>query len=356
MKVFFIVPYPRGHAPSQRFRFEQYLDFLSANNINYEFHSFWSERNWELLYKKGKLFSKAIGLLNGFIRRVWLMFQLRKADYIFIHREVAPLGPPVFEFIIAKIWGKKIIYDYDDAIWLHNSNLFNKNPLLYLLRWPYKVPTICKWAYKVTCGNQYLCDHALKHNKHVMLIPTTIDTVKVHNRTKDQNTDKVVIGWTGTHSTMPYLHLIEDALKEMEEKYTFEFLVISNTPPDLNLKSLKYIPWKFETEIDDLMQINIGLMPSKTDEWAKGKCGFKAIQFMSLGIPVIATPVGVNFDIIKNGYNGYLCSDKKEWVTAMEKLLNDASLRSEMGHRAQMEIADIYSVEANKLLYLNVFR
>jgi glycosyltransferase involved in cell wall biosynthesis len=356
MKVFFIVPYPCDNAPSQRFRFEQYLDFLKANNINYEFYSFWSEKDWKLLYQKGKLFNKAIGLIDGFLRRIALMFRLRKADYVFIHREVAPLGPPVFEFIIAKIWRKKIIYDFDDAIWLHNSNLFNKNPLLYLLRWPYKVPTICKWAYKVTCGNQYLCNFALKHNKQVMLIPTTIDTIKAHNRTKDQKTAKVVIGWTGTHSTMPYLHLIEDALRELEEKHDFEFLVISNAPPDLNLRSLTYLPWKIETEIGDLLRINIGLMPSKTDEWAKGKCGFKAIQFMSLGIPVIATAVGVNFDIIKNDYNGYLCSDKSEWVVTMEKLLKDAGLRSEMGDRAKKEIVDIYSVEANKSLYLKVFQ
>jgi glycosyltransferase involved in cell wall biosynthesis len=356
MKVFFIVPYPRGHAPSQRFRFEQYLGFLSENDIRYEFYSFWTEREWSILYKKGRFLRKAWGLVKGYIRRIYLMLFLGRADFIFIHREAAPLGPPVFEFIISKIFGKKIIYDFDDAIWLYDSNLFHKNPLLYIARWPYKVPTICKLAHKVTCGNQYLCDYALKYNKQVMLIPTTIDAINAHNRIKDQKTNKVVVGWTGTHSTVPYLHLIEDALQNLEEKYDFEFLVICNVQPDLKLKSLKYITWKSETEIEDLMKINIGIMPSKTDEWAKGKCGFKAIQFSALGIPVVATAIGVNFDIIKNNYSGFLCSDVKQWYIALEKLIKDNELRSDMGKRAQQEILSIYSVEANKPRYLTIFR
>lgn len=407
MKIFFVVPYPKGEAPSQRFRFEQYLNFIgevgetptsnvpavgvpphrtthtsvdvSPHHTTYEFHSFWTAKEWKQLYKPGNKIAKVFALIKGYLRRWKLMIRLRKADFVFIHREVAPLGPPIFEFIIAKILRKKIIYDYDDAIWLHNSNMYKTNPLLYMARWPRKVKTICKWSYKISCGNKYLADFGLLHSRlrkldsqdansplsfgegaggevaNVFLVPTTIDTVKSHNQTKNQHTEKVVIGWTGTHSTMPYLNLIEDALKKLEEKYDFDFIVISNKKPALNLRSLIYFDWKEETEVSDLMKINIGIMPSKTDEWAKGKCGFKAIQFMSLGIPTVATPIGVNFEIIKHGVNGYLCATNEEWFAALEKLLLDENLRTEFGKKAQEEIAHDYSVLANKQKFLNLF-
>src|SRR5690606_37637078 len=139
----------------------------------------------------------------GFFRRKILLFKACKYDYIFIHREVAPLGPPIFEWFLAKMLQKRIIYDFDDAIWLTNTSENNK--LAAGLKWHQKVDAISKWAYKVSCGNTFLCDYARQFNNNVVLNPTTIDTENMHNPAllQKQVNSVLVIGWTGTHSTLP---------------------------------------------------------------------------------------------------------------------------------------------------------
>lgn len=281
------------------------------------------------------------------------MFRVKKYQFVFIHREASPIGPPVFEWILAKVLNKRIIYDFDDSIWLSNTS--SHNQIVAGVKWHGKVASICKWAYKVSCGNEFLCSYARRYNANVVLNPTTIDTNNLHNRQKNQDTDNVVIGWTGTHSTVDYLTELIPVLKKLETKFEFDFMVISNKRPDFNLKSLKYVPWKKETEIDDLMQFNFGVMPLTDDKWAKGKCGFKALQYMALGMPAVASPVGVNATIVSNGENGYLCNSPVEWEEALSNLLSDKGLRTKMGAKARQHIVESYSVSSNASTFLSLF-
>ena len=352
-KIYFIVPYPFGEAPSQRFRFEQYLDILKANGYDYHMSSFLSMNAWKVLYKPGQYFAKAIGILSGFLRRIADLFKLGGYDYVFIHREAAPLGPPVFEWFIAKVMGKKIIYDFDDAIWLPNTSANNR--IAARLKWHSKTAQICRWAYKNSCGNPYLADYARQYNQQSVINPTTIDTEHYHNQTKDQHTKTLTIGWTGTHSTGQYLSMVAPVLKKLEEKYDFTFTVISNAHPGFELRSLRYLQWSKESEIDDLLQFNIGIMPLTDDKWAKGKCGFKALQYMSLGIPALVSPVGVNTSIVDDGINGIICSTDNDWEQAIEKMITDRELNVAMGKAAQKKIEDRYSVRSNTKNFLDLF-
>ena len=298
MRILFLFPYPAGTAASQRFRFEQYLNFLKEEGIYTDYQSFIDEKTWAILYKEGYMIQKALGILRGFLRRMAMLFRVYGYDYIFIHREASPIGPPIFEWIITKVFRKKIIFDYDDAIWLPNTT--KSNALVAGLKFHQKTAWISSWSYKVSAGNAYLADYAKQFQKNktnVIINPTTIDTQNLHNQQKQQlaNDDIPVIGWTGTHSTMKYLDEIVPVLAELEKEYTFYFLVISNKKPDFSLKSLTFIPWNKESEINDLLQMNIGLMPLSDDIWAKGKCGFKALQYMALGIPALVSPVGSEY-------------------------------------------------------------
>lgn len=294
-----------------------------------------------------------MGILAGFFRRFLLLFGLGKYQYVFIHREASPIGPPVFEWVITRLLGKKVIYDFDDAIWLPNTSATNQ--IVAGIKWHGKVASISSWAYKISCGNQYLCDYAKQYNANVVLNPTTIDTEHLHNQVKDQNTERVVIGWTGTHSTVAYLNNLVPVLRELEQVYDFDFVVISNRKPDFELKSLRYIEWSKEREIADLLQFNFGVMPLTDDKWAKGKCGFKALQYMSLGMPAVASPVGVNTQIITSGESGYLCATTTEWKLALEQLLTNEELRIKMGKAARQRIVDHYSVVANSGNFLSLF-
>jgi glycosyltransferase involved in cell wall biosynthesis len=354
MRILFVVPYPPGKAPSQRFRFEQYLDFLPEAGHTYRLAPFLSNATWAILYKPGNTVAKALGIIGGFLRRAALLFTVLGYDYVFIHREASPIGPPAFEWLTAKVLRKKIIYDFDDAIWIPNTSEANR--IVAGVKWHHKVDSICRWAYKISCGNVYLRDYARQFNPAAVVNPTTIDTVHLHNRIRDQRAPgPLVIGWTGTHSTLKYIEQIVPVLAELETHYKFEFRVISNHPPTLPLKSLRYQPWRKETEIEDLAGLHIGLMPLEDDPWAKGKCAFKALQYMALGIPALVSPVGMNTEVVQPGINGYVCGSLVEWREALEKLLLDPELRIRLGEAARSTVVERYSVAANRQNFLNLF-
>lgn len=358
MHILFIVPYPSGKAPSQRFRFEQYLKFLSSAGYTWQLEPFLSDDTWSILYKPGHTLAKVWGIIGGFMRRlVVVLTQVPAADFVFIHREAAPIGPPVFEWLIAKVFGKRIIYDFDDAIWMKDPA--GEQTFISRLKWQQKVGKICRWAYKVSCGNAYLCEYARQFNSQSIINPTTLDTEQQHNQMRDQyQPGRPVIGWTGTHTTLRHLDLVWPVLERLErEGHDFEFRVISNQAPEYTgLQSLSYSPWRKETEIQDLLQFHLGLMPLVDDPWARGKCAFKALQYMSLGMPALVSPVGMNTEVVQQGYNGYICDTPEQWYTSLKQLLSSQRLRAELGAAARRTIVERYSVVSNKENFLALFR
>lgn len=351
--VYILAPYPKSEAPSQRFRFEQYLASLEQNGFDVHYHPFLDEKAWQNLYAKGKVIHKASGMIRAFCRRWLLLFQLRKADFVFIHREAAHLGPPVFEWIIAKLLRKRIIYDFDDAIWLPNYS--DTNALFHRLKAYWKVKYIIKWSYKVSAGNQYLADFASRYTKHIEIIPTTIDTEGHHNQSANHDHQPLIIGWTGTHTTMRYLDELIPVLQNLEKKYDFRFRIISNQPPHYNLESLEFIKWNKASEIKDLAELHIGVMPLQPDIWAEGKCGFKALQYMALGIAAVASPVGVNTTIIQHGVTGFLASTPEEWSDCLEQLIRDYAIRVQLGNAGKLRVKNHFSVLAITPRFISLF-
>ena len=348
------MPYPVKQAPSQRFRVELYLPELDKVGIKCEIQSFLDQQTWDKLYNKHDFLSKAWGVAKGFLRR-WkvVLFDLSKYQFVFIHREAAPLGPPVFEWMIARVFRKKYIYDFDDAIWIPNTS--ESNRVVSWLKSFWKVKHICKWAYKVTGGNEYLCNYARQFNNNVICIPTSVDTENSHNKLKEHSQNGIVIGWTGSHSTAKYIDQLIPVLQKFEKETPFSFLVISDKPHEPPLKNVIYCPWNESTEVNDLLKMDIGIMPLENDKWSEGKCGFKLIQYLSLGIPAVASPVGVNKKIICHGATGFLCNDEKEWIEALGKLAGDATLRKEFGNAGRKFIIDNYSVQEQSKKLMELF-
>ena len=357
MKILFLIPYPVKEAPSQRFRFEQYFDFIKENGFQISCKSFWDEQTWKILYKSGHLLQKIVGFTKGVIGRLIVLFQLKKIDFVFIHRECMPIGPPILEFVIARILKKKIIYDFDDAIWLPNTS--EENKIVALLKWHSKVGSICKWSYKVSCGNSFLANYARQFNTNVVINPTTVDTINLHNPSNraTKKSTSVVIGWTGSQSTVYYVKSLVPVFEKLAEKSAFPFrlLIIANKDPKLNLKFVDFITWSKETEIEDLLKIDIGIMPLTDDIWAKGKCGFKALQYMALEIPALVSPVGVNTEIVENGINGYWCATEDDWIKSLEKLITDKEQREKIGIAGRNKVIEYYSVSSNSSTFLGLF-
>jgi glycosyltransferase involved in cell wall biosynthesis len=357
MKILFLVPYPLQEAPSQRFRFEQYFEILTQKGHTIKTQSFLQSHNWQLFFTTGKPLLKTLTLIIGFLKRAYALVVVPSFDFVFIHREVAPIGPPIFEWVIAKILRKKIIYDFDDAIWL--TDRVNESGFLKILKWRKKVKAICSWSYKVSCGNEYLKNFALQYNSNSIYNPTTIDCKHKHNPAlyKPIKIDKqLVIGWTGSHSTLKYLIAIESVLQKLENKFPFlSFLIIAEQPPSLQLKRLTFIKWNLEKEIEDLLKIDIGIMPLPDDEWSKGKCGFKALQYMSLEIPSVISPVGVNIEIIDHVENGFLAATENEWVFYISKIIEQPDIRQKIGIMGRQKIINQFSIESNRDNFLSLF-
>lgn len=349
------MPYPHGKSPSQRFRFEQYLSILNQNGIEYTLKSFYSNKTWEILHWEGHTFSKGFRIITAFLIRFFHVLKAVNYDYVFVHREITPIGPPVFEWILTKVFRKKLIYDFDDAIWLPNYS--EANTKFHKLKQYSKVNKIMKWASVISAGNDYLLKYAQKYNENLILNPTTIDTENYHNPLKYSITksDKIVIGWTGTHTTAKYLEFLVPIIERLSLEFEFEFHVISNEEPITKLPNLKFIKWSKESEIEDLMLFDIGVMPLYADKWAQGKCGFKALQYMALGVPAIASPIGVNSKIIDHGVNGFLCTTENQWFEALHYLLDNPSEIKNMHEAARQKIISDYSVLSNTQNFLSLF-
>lgn len=356
MKILFVTPYPAGEAPSQRFRFEQYFQLLIQKGFSVKTQSFLSVADWKILYTKGHALAKVRIILTGFTKRLFMLFKALPYDFVFIHREAAFLGPPVVEWILAKILRKKIIYDFDDAIWL--TDQLYEPPILKIIRGRNKVKSICRWSYKVSCGNEYLCAYARQFNPHVVYNPTTIDTDNLHNPGLPKNETKknITIGWTGSHSTVKYLKAVEPVLQALEKKYPhLDVLIIANQKPELALSTIKFLPWRKESETEDLARMDIGIMPLPDDEWTKGKCGFKALQYMAMKIPAVVSPVGVNVTVVEHGVTGFHAATHQEWLLHLEELINHEPLRKKMGEAGRQKVIDQYSVSSNASTFLSLF-
>jgi glycosyltransferase involved in cell wall biosynthesis len=350
-KILFIVPYPAGSAPSQRFRFEQYFSILKESGFHIRVSSFWSSSAWQMLYTEGHGFEKTGHLTKGMIKRLLLLFSVHKYDFIFIHREALPVGPPVLEFVISKILGKKIIYDFDDAIWLPNTSA--QNSVATKLKWYSKVKNICSWSWKVSCGNKYLAHFAGRYNNQVTVNPTTIDTD--YHYPRPRNSEKVVIGWTGTHSTSKYLQPMTKVLMDLKNRYDFSVKIISNMRPDWDYDDFEFVPWSIDDEIETLNSIDVGIMPLEDSVWEKGKCGFKALQYMALEIPAVASAVGANNLIIDHGTNGFLCHNDQDWINYLSQLISDGKLRKDIGKQGRKKVMEHYSTVSNTRLFLSLF-
>jgi glycosyltransferase involved in cell wall biosynthesis len=352
-KLVILSPYPKGTAGSQRFRYEHFLDDLEEQ-FELKYFPFLSQKTWSILYKPKYKFAKIFGIISSFIARIWHCISTLNASYVFIHREASPIGPPIFEFIIAKVFRKKIIFDFDDAIWLANTS--GSNRLASKFKFHNKTGKICTWAYKVSCGNAWLANYANTFNSNIFIIPTVVNT-DYHKKSNSKRSGKVCIGWTGTHSTLPSFEKLIPVLEQIyhHNKDKIFFKVIADkeaTYPSLDLIST---PWSKHNEIEELSELDIGLMPLENDRWSSGKCGFKAIQYMALGIPALVSPVGVNKEIVEKGVDGFHCETNKEWLEALQTLINNDETRYKIGLLGRKKIINNYSVKSVKSSFLSLF-
>jgi len=353
-KILFLVAHRLGRSPGQRFRFEQYLDYLHKNGFQSHISYLIDESDDDAFYSSGRFFAKFRILLKS-IRKRWHDLKLAKNfDIVFLYRDAIMLGTTFFEKRLKKL-GIPIVIDFDDSIWLNDVSDGNRS--LAFLKRPSKTPGIIKLCDTVFVGNKYLADFAAKYNTNVKIVPTTIDTeYYVPFEKTDHN--PVCIGWTGSSTTLKHLSMAVPVLKKIRKKYGDKvyFKVISNEPLLADIEGLENVKWKKETEISDLNKIDIGIMPLPDNQWTRGKCGFKGLQYMALEIPAVMSPVGVNNEIIDHGKNGFLATDDNDWYEKLCTFIDSFELRRRLGKEGRKTVIEKYSFNSQKDIYLNYFR
>jgi glycosyltransferase involved in cell wall biosynthesis len=304
----------------------------------------------DVLYRRGGAAIKARETARGYLRRLRELGHLDGHDVAYVFREAALLGPSWFESRLVR--RLPMVFDFDDAIYLPAHA--EANPAARFLKRPGKAAELCRLARHVVVGNETLAGFARQHASAVTVIPSTIDTDAYAVRAHPPNA-RPVVGWTGSGTTLPYLRLLPGALVRLRERVDYELHVIGG---ELEIPGVdvKCRPWRAETEVEDLCQLDVGLMPLPDDEWTRGKCGMKALQYMGLAITPVVSPVGANLTIVEDGVSGFHARTEEEWVERIERLLRDPTLRARMGAAGRRAVEAHYSARVQAPRMARVLR
>lgn len=354
-KILILCPSPKGTAATQRLKYEQYLTGLSEQGFRFTISSFQSNRFWRIVYKPGRVVEKIIWTLWGYLRRTFDLLRAPFYDAVFVNLWVTPLGMPFYERLLF-FFNKRIIYDIDDMLYV-GKTAAGGTSLIQRLKGKRKPLVLIQHAKYVIVCTPSLEEFALERNtnKKVVDISSTFDTGRFVPVANYRQEPPITIGWTGTHSTIPFLQSLQPILAEVAAIRPVKLLVIANKEYKMEGVPTEFVFWSAEREVDDLHRIDIGLYPIPADEWSLGKSSLKALTYMAIAIPFVATAYGTNYRIMEHGQQGFMASTPEEWKKYLLMLIDDAGLRRNMGLSGRKRVVEKYSVEANLPVYLKVF-
>lgn len=348
--------------PSSRYRYYNYVSCFEDEGFVVRISSFFASQFLRTHSRFRKSLLALLAYFFRFIAVLKLLIQRRNYQLVIVEYELFPYFPSVFEYLL-KWRGIPFIVDYDDAIFHRYDQ--HKNPLVrFLLK--NKISKVMNYASALVVGNDYLQSYARKFNNRIMQLPTVVlldkykkAQVEFNNKSQEKNKN-FVIGWIGSKSTSHYIIPLLASLKQMVDLH--DNVVCHFIGFDQNLLSKKemqeckiiVIPWSEQSEIEEILKFDVGIMPLSDNPWARGKCGFKLIQYMSCKKPVIASPVGVNKTIVENGVNGFLATSSEQWLQAFVNLYQNESLRESMSVKSWKKINELFSHEKNCQQYMNL--
>ena len=353
MKILLLTKYSRLGA-SSRLRALQYIPYLEDKGYNITVEPLFDDVYLEILYSsKTRTFNRIAFL---YLKRILSLRNAKNYDVLWIEKELLPYMPPILERLL-NIFNIPYIVDYDDAIF-HNYDLSDNIVIRHFLS--KKIDIVMKNAKCVTAGSSYLIERAkIAHAKKTKWIPTVIDLerYKIIAPTPNKNYNKT-IGWIGSPYTQKYLLQIKEALNALNKKHSINLLLVGATDsivqefPDI---AVTVVPWSENTETDYIRKMDIGIMPLSNTPWELGKCGYKLIQYMACGIPVVASPVGVNSIIVNNSKSGYLAENNEQWYICLDKLLRSSIRCETFGVSGRAAIDSIYSLQVQAPVLARIF-
>lgn len=349
-RIVALVPNVLDWSPGQRVRIESWAKHLVEYGWQVDIRSFESDSLHEILYKEGNIINKAVKISQCYLSQLKFILQKPSCDILFIYREASLIGPAIIERL-AKRLKVPIVYDFDDPIFLTDLNSVNK--LFSRLKFPKKTHTIFDLSDHIIAINDIMGNYAREFNPNVSVVPNFVDTERFCPAHK---TDEAVrLGWSGSFSTMHNLKAIASPLQKLQEKYNVPIRVIGNGDIKIKNVNLEIRQWSPQTEVSDLQDCSIGLMPLAEHPGNKWKFFLKVIQYLAVGLPVVAQQGGSNSDVIKDGVNGFVVKSQDEWYDRLSLLIEDTVLRQKMSQAARQTALDCYSTHVQMNRVADIF-
>lgn len=353
-KVICFTSYP-ADAPSVYHRLVAYRPHWNECGTQLVVYSFFTKKMYEKRKQAGVIATlyKAVMMLFCTVRMLARVLFMPQSGIIIIHREVFPLGAPWLElWIIRK--SKSSFYDIDDAIWEPPSNGLNQRNLFVD---PGRVSKIMDAADWVIVGNQYLAEYAKQTSDNIVMIPTPYEDPPGGIQEKEYEVNSMpTIVWIGNVGNAFYLDLLKAAFQKLLLFKPFRLKIIGGKDIEevqISGVDIEYVPWTRAAEIDELLSADIGIMPLPDMPYERGKCAFKLIQYMSCGLPVVASPVGANVDVI-TAETGFLAESEEQWYDALKCLIDDRDLRRNLGRQGYQRFKVNYSRSVNAKKWLEL--
>jgi len=323
-------------AASSRLRFFQYADFLAGVDIHLTFQPFFGNDYVRLLVTDD--FSR-VKVMYSYLKRLLVMGHLTKFDAIWVEKELLPWLPAWIElaFIPQRI---ALVVDYDDA-WFHRYDGHPSWVVRMLLG--KKIDRIMARADTVVAGNEYLAQRARAAGaRRIRLLPTVVDLNRYPRMNRDPTRVPLVVGWMGSPSTSVYLEPLFSVAEKLRLEHHVRFIAVGANPAHVEGTPFEAQPWTEDTECAQLGSFDIGIMPLPDQDWERGKCGYKLVQYMAGGLPVVASPVGINNQIVTHGETGFLANSTQDWYLALKTLLTDAIQRTRLGATGRTRVESSY--------------
>src|SRR6266581_8783773 len=350
MKVLALATYP-VEAAATRYRLQQFVEPLAERGIDLTVDSFLDAQLFTRLYQQKGVAVTSLKLFAATIRRLFVLAAASKAKVVLVQREAMMYGPPVIEWIVSRVIKRPMVLDLDDATYVsYTSPTYGS--LVKALKWFRKTDDLIRWASLVSCGNRAIAEYVSARGAKAQIIPTVVDSDVFRPVERAGAREPVVLGWIGTHSTFPYLRSIFAVLERLAQTYEFRLKVVGAGQDEVVVANVEVenLPWKLDREVEDFQSIDIGLYPIDASlysgKWASGKSGFKAIQYMAVGIPYVATAVGASAELGEPGTTHFFASSENEWYEALEKLISDPELRAAMGAAGRQYVIANYNLPA----------
>lgn len=350
LRVLALASYPI-EAASSRHRIAQFIEPLARRGIDVTFSPFLDAVLFDALYKPGMLLRRLPRLLYRTILRIGAVFAALRADVVFVQREAMLFGPPLIEWLIARVLRKPMIVDLDDASWIaYTSPVYGR--FATWLKWPAKTDRLIRWARAVSCGSPYVAAYA-----HGVLIPTVVDMNRFRPALP-RSEEVPTVGWIGTHSTYAYLERLLPVFERLATKVRFRLLIVGSGRAAIDVPGVEVIarPWRLEREVEEFQSIDVGVYPIDDDAWSAGKSGFKAVQYMATGVPFVMSPVGVCATMGIAGRTHLLATTDEEWHHALLQLIGDAALRRTISAEGRLFAERHYDMETQADALAEVLR